>query len=80
MWVLLPALPFPLWNKDILTGLVNSIGCFVSLEKDYLLFDKQTAKVLVELDISNGLLPEIEIVCGDHVISQRLDYLNLPFR
>ena len=31
LWVLLPALPSPLWNKDILTGLENSIGHFVAL-------------------------------------------------
>ena len=41
LWVLLPTLPFPLWNKYILMGLANSIGRFVSLEKEFhLLFDK----------------------------------------
>ena len=69
------------WNKDILIGLANSIGHFVTLEKDFhLLFDKRTAKVLVEVDISNGLLLDIEIVCGDIVLSQWIDYLNMPFR
>ena len=41
LWVLFPALPFPLWNKDILADLANMIGRFVALEKDFLLiFDK----------------------------------------
>ena len=70
LWVILLAFPFPLWSKDILTGLANSLGRFVALEKEFhLQFDKQTAKVLVELDISRGLIPEVDIVCGSLVIS-----------
>ena len=81
LWVLLPALPFPLWNKDILTDLANMIGCFVALEKYFhLIFDKRMAKVLVEIVITKGLIPEIDIVCGDQIFTQRLDYLHLSFR
>ena len=36
------------------------------------------AKVLVEIDVSKGLLVELDIVCNDLVITQRLDYLNVP--
>ena len=35
---------------------------------------------MVELDISKGLLPEIDLLYGDPVITQRLDYLHMPFR
>ena len=81
LWVLLPALPFPLWNIDVFIGLTNTLGRFVVVEKDFhLIFDKHMAWVLVELDISSGLLLEINIVCNDKVICQRLDYLNVPFR
>ena len=38
------------------------------------------AKVLVEVDITKGLISEIDIVCGDIVITQRLDYLHMSFR
>ena len=38
------------------------------------------AKVLVEVDITKGLIPELDIVCGDKVVTQRLDYLHLSFR
>ena len=70
LWVLFPALPFPLWNKDILADLTNTIGCLVALEKEFhLLFDKQMAKILVEIDITKGLIPEIDIVCGDKVFT-----------
>ena len=77
----MPALPFPLWSKDILTGIANTIGRFVALEKYFpTSFDKRTARVLVELDVSRGLLPEIEINCNSVVITQKLDYLKMSFR
>ena len=38
------------------------------------------AKVLIELDVSKGLLPDIDIVCNSSFFTQRLDYLNMPFR
>ena len=70
LWVLFPALPYPLWNKDILVALANMIGRFVALEKDFhLIFEKWMAKVLVEVDITKGLIPKIEIDCGDRVIT-----------
>ena len=81
IWVLLPSLPFPLQNKEFLIGLAKSLGRFVALEKDFhLIFDKRTAGVLVELYVSNGLLPYIDIVCGDLIINQKLEYLHIPFR
>ena len=76
----MPALPFPLWSKDFLIGVANSIGRFVALEKYFhLIFDKRIAKVLVELDVSKGILLDIEIVGDNSVFTQRLDYLNIPF-
>ena len=74
------ALPFPIWNKEFLIGISNTLGCFIVVEKEFhLIFDKRMAKFLVELDVSKGLLAEIGIVCNNLVISQRLDYLNMPF-
>ena len=81
LWVLMSALPFPLWNKDFLIGVSNSIGIFVALEKYFhQIFDKRIAKVLVELDVSKGLLLEIEIIGDCSIFTQILDYLNIPFR
>ena len=75
------SLSFPLWNKDFLIGIVNSLGRFVALEKYFhLIFDKSMARVLVELDVSKGLLPEIEVDYGSLVITQILHYLNILFR
>ena len=76
-----PALPFSLWNKDFLTGLANSLGSFVVVKKYFhRLFDKRMTMVLVDLDVSKSLLTEIDSVCNDLVILQRLDYLKVPFR
>ena len=77
----MPALPFSLWNKDFFISFANTLGRFVALEKDFhLIFDKRMAKVLVEMDVSKGLLPDINIVCSISIFTQRLDYLNMPFR
>ena len=32
------------------------------------------------MDISRGLLAEVEILCNEHLLIQRLDYLHVPFR
>ena len=70
LWVLFPDLPYPLWSKDILIALANLIGRFVALEKDFhLIYDKRMAKVLIEVDITKGLIPEIEIDCGDRIVT-----------
>ena len=38
------------------------------------------AKVLIELDVSKGLLAEIDIVCNYIMFPQRLYYLSMSFR
>lgn len=81
LWVLLPQLPFPLWSKSILEGIGNTIGRFVAVEDDFLqVYDKRMARILVELDISRGLPAEVELLCEERLLIQRLDYLYVPFR
>ena len=36
LWVLLPALPFPLWSHTMLEGIGNTIGRFVVLQEDFM--------------------------------------------
>ena len=43
-------------------------------------YDKCSARVLVELNVSVGLPTEIDIISHDRVFFQRLDYLKVPFR
>ena len=80
LWVLLPHLPFPLWNLNIIEGIANTIGRYVTIDKDFhLSFDKRVAQVLVEMDISLSLLAEVEILCKERLLVQKLDYLHIPF-
>ena len=59
----------------------NTIGHFVTVEEDFMnSYDKRMAKILVEMDISVGLLADVEILCHEHLFSHHLDYLNIPFR
>ena len=81
LWVLLTHIPFPLWNKHILEGIANSIGRFVAMDEDFhISFDKRMAQVLVELDISLGLPAKVEILCNEHLLVQKHDYLHVLFR
>ena len=60
LWVLLPALPFPLWSRSMLEGIGNTIGRFVAVEEDFMnSYDKRMAKILVEMDISVGLPTDV---------------------
>ena len=35
LWVFLPVLPFPLWSRDFLEGLANTLGRFMAVEEDF---------------------------------------------
>ena len=79
--MLLPHLLFPLWNKHILEGIANTIGRYVAVDEDFhLAYDKRIARVLVEMDISVGLAADVEILCNERLLAQRLDYLHVSFR
>ena len=70
-----------MWNRSLLEGIGNTIGRFVAVEEDFMnSYDKRLARVLVELDITKGLPTDIEILCRECLISQRLDYQGIPFR
>ena len=66
IWVLLPHLPFPLWNLHILEGIANTIGKFVAVDEDFhLSFDKIMAQVLVDMGVSLGIPAKVEILCKE---------------
>jgi hypothetical protein len=63
IWVLLPGLPLELWSGPILESIANSLGKFISFDEKILQQeDKRVVKVLVELDISKGILLELDMV------------------
>ena len=51
-------------------GISNTIGRFVAMEDDFQhSFDKRMVNILVEVDISEGLPTDIEILCLDRLFT-----------
>jgi hypothetical protein len=74
-------LPLHLWTAKSLEAIGNSLGRFISIDKEAIATPaKKVARVLVELDIHEGLLESIDIEWRNHLTCQKLDYLGIPFR
>jgi hypothetical protein len=81
VWVLLPGLPLQLWNQQTLKLIGASLGRFLSVDQNSLdAPDRRMARIYVELDIQAGLPDILEIDWRNQLISQRLDYMGIPFR
>lgn len=79
LWVLLPGLPLQLWSEEILELIANQLGKFMSVEKVSMCGeDRKMARVLVDLDISEGMPDSFQILWEDFIINQRLDYKVIP--
>ena len=78
---MLPGLPLELWSAQGFKLIGDKLGKFLYFDEQSLKKEnKKIVVLLVEVDISKGLLFEIEIVRGNHSFSQRVDYWDLPFR
>ena len=63
MWVTMPDLPLSLCRKDALEFIGNKIGKFIRLEDGWdSNIDRHRARILVEVNLMEGLLEEIEMV------------------
>jgi hypothetical protein len=81
LWVLLPGLPLYLWNEGALRAIGDTLGRFISLDPKALSSPvRKMGRILVEVDIFNGLSESIVIDWRGRSFSQPLDYLGLPFR
>jgi hypothetical protein len=81
LWVLLPGLPLQLWNQQALEQIGSSIGRFLRQDPStFSASDRKMARIYVEMDIQAGLPEILEIDWRNQLISQRLDYLGIPFR
>lgn len=81
LWVLLPGFPLHFWSLDVCVGVGNQLGRFLFVdESSFEAFDKRVARILVEIDISQGLLPELTIVWREYTYVQELDYWKVSFR
>ena len=80
MWVLLPGLQFVLWNKEALVAIQNHLRCFIHMEEEMLHeVDRRMGRILVEIDMSKGLLDKFFIESHGRTISWSLDYRGIPF-
>jgi hypothetical protein len=60
--VLLSGLPLQWWNKKALTEIANGLGHFLAVdEKALQARDKHLCRVLVEVEIHEGLLESVEL-------------------
>jgi hypothetical protein len=69
-----------LWNITTLTVIGNLLGRFLKVDEAGLKStDKRLARVLVEIDVTTGLMDSLEVEWRGQVMVQRLDYQGIPF-
>ena len=77
----MPNLPFEYWSLDFFKLVGNSLGTF--LEADLSILYSGVCclgKILVLIDISNGLVADLFISKGNSSFKQTLDYIGIPFK
>lgn len=81
LWVKLHGLPLHYWKEEHLREIGNILGSFIEVDMS---FEKtkhqQVARILVNINIREGLAEELNLCWGPTVIKQILDYENVPFR
>ena len=62
LWVILPDYPIQCWNLEGFMVVVTAISSFMLIEDDQLLgFDRSSPRVMVDMDLSDGLPDELEV-------------------
>eukprot|EP01018_Ginkgo_biloba_P004985 Gb_28741 [translate_table: standard] len=81
IWVKLPGLLLDFWSLDIFKEIGNTLGTFLEAEQGFVDSNSlSVARILVSLDLREGLAKEILIQKGGFSHSQLLDYMGIPFR
>lgn len=81
IWVWLPALPLHFWDQYHLHRIGNIMGVFLEADLSFLeTHMKQVGRILVNINIREGLAGTINLDWGPDIIPQILDYENIPFR
>jgi hypothetical protein len=81
VWVRLPALPFHLWTFEHFKSIENYIGDFLDADMTFEeTKQRKVERILVNLNIREGLGEEVDLSWGSYTYNQRLDYENIPFR
>lgn len=81
IWVKLSSLPIHLWNLSFFKMLGNHLGKYVDVDFSFKTTEEMAvARVLVLLDLREGLAPEICLIAYYGDVTQILDYEGVPFR
>ena len=81
VWVKLPALPLHFWDLYHFRRIGDILGTFLEADLSFLeTKEKKVARILVNLNIREGLAEAIILEWGPDPITQILDYENVPFR
>jgi hypothetical protein len=81
LWVLLPGLPIQFRNEGALRAIDEALGHFISLDVSSLSSpNRKVGRILVSIDIHEGLPELMEIEWRGRHTKQKLDYQGIPFR
>ena len=80
VWIRLYSLPQEFWNKEVFSGIGNTLGSYVKTseitqQKRYITF----ARICVYLDVSGTIHESITLSYEDSEWLQTLDYEFIPF-
>ena len=74
------ALPLHFWDLYHFKQIGDILGTFLEADFSYLeTLEKKVARILVNLNLRDGLAESINLDWGPVIISQILDYENVPF-
>jgi len=81
IWVRLPAFPLQYWEEKYFKAVGNMIGEYLEADKSYIeTKKKKIARILVNINVRDGLGEELDMTLGTVCHTQKLDYENVPFR
>ena len=81
VWVRLPALPLHFWDLYHFRRIGDMLGTFLEVDLSFLeTREKKVARILVNINLREGLAESINLEWGPVIIPQILDYENVPFR
>ena len=81
LWVFLIEFSLHCWNLARFMVVDKAIGHFILIEEYFMLASViRLPRMLVQVDILEGLPTELEVVWGGGLFVQRLDYWKIPFR
>lgn len=81
IWDRLPGLPLPFWFEEHFSHIGNLLGTYLETDASYKVTKLKTvAKILVKINIRNGIPSAVKMDWGPYSYHQVLDYENVPFR